>query len=84
MNSIEGSPMIPTYVEYTNALIFCRYQFPPFIRTYPKSTSPSFFVPAGTQIGVNRLKVLALHPRVGLRRTVSAVEAPVDKLASRI
>ena len=43
------------YVEYTNALIFGRYQFPPFIRTYPKSTSLSFFVPAGTQIGVKLL-----------------------------
>ena len=57
MNSVVGSLTIPLFVEYTNALIFGRYQFPPFIRTYPKSTSLIFFGPAGTQIGVKLLRV---------------------------
>ncbi len=31
------------------------FWFPPFVRTYPKSTSPSFFIPARTQIGFKLL-----------------------------
>ena len=55
MNSIEGSHKIPTYVEYIKALIFGRFQFPPFVRTYSKSTSESFIIPARKKIGVKLL-----------------------------
>jgi hypothetical protein len=34
---------------------FAQIVFPPWVRTYPKSTSAEFFVPAQTKIAINSL-----------------------------
>ena len=38
---------------------FAQIVFPPWVRTYPKSTSAKFFVPARTKIAVKLFKVYA-------------------------
>ena len=49
----------------------------PTTRTYlPKSTSPSFFVPAGMQIGVNSLTAMGCHDGLFFNKLCVCVISP--------
>ncbi len=61
------------------------FWFPPFVHTYPKSTSPSFFIPARRQIGVKLLRMWSNGnlPQWRVRSTISWFGFEVSHRASQ-